>query len=184
MNFFVIFATAVGLAMDAFAVAIASGASGSLRLVDAFRIGGSFGFFQMVMPILGWFLGKSLERFITSFDHWVAFGLLVLIGLKMIHEFFTTNSCERPPEGMTKRRLFLLSVATSIDALAVGVSFAVLDYSILWPSVIIGIVTFLIATAGVLIGRVCCCAWGKRAELAGGIILILIGLKILSDHLK
>ncbi|MBF0122760.1 MAG: manganese efflux pump [Candidatus Omnitrophica bacterium] len=183
MSFLVIFATAVGLAMDAFAVAIASGASGGLRLADAFRIGGSFGFFQMMMPILGWLLGKSLERFMVSFDHWVAFGLLVFIGLKMIHEF-TLPECERSSEQMTKRRLFFLSIATSIDALAVGVSFAVIDYPIFISSVIIGVVTFLIATAGVLIGRVCCCVWGKRAELAGGIILILIGLKILLEHLK
>ena len=183
MNYLVIFATAIGLAMDAFAVAIAAGASGKLRLADAFRIGGSFGFFQMIMPIAGWFLGKSLERFMAAYDHWVAFGLLVFIGLKMIHEFMTPD-CERSPDPMTRRRLLLLSVASSIDALAVGVSFAVLNYPILWPSVMIGIVTFLIAVSGVLIGRMCCCVWGKRAELAGGIILILIGLKILLDHLK
>lgn len=183
MNFLVIFATAVGLAMDAFAVAIASGASGRIRMVDALRIGGSFGFFQMAMPVLGWFLGKGLERFIASFDHWVAFGLLVMIGLKMIHEFLSSD-CTRSPEVMTKRRLLILSIATSIDALAVGVSFAVLDYPIVLASTIIGVVTFLIATIGVLIGRVCCCVWGKRAELAGGIILIFIGLKILLDHLQ
>ncbi|MBF0569658.1 MAG: manganese efflux pump [Candidatus Omnitrophica bacterium] len=183
MSFLVIFATAVGLAMDAFAVALAAGAVGSVRTADALRIGGSFGFFQMMMPLAGWVLGTQLKHVIAAFDHWVAFGLLVFIGLKMIHEFFSSSDCERSPQAMTARRLFFLSVATSIDALAVGVSFAVLDYPVLWAAVIIGIVTFIIATAGVLIGRVCCCVWGRRAELAGGIILILIGSKILWDHL-
>lgn len=182
MDSFIIFAIAAGLAMDAFAVAVAAGANGSARIADALRIGGSFGFFQMAMPMAGWVLGFQLKRIISAFDHWVAFGLLVLIGLKMIYEFFGPDECARPPRVMSARRLFFLSVATSIDALAVGISFAVLEYPVLAACFIIGIVTFFIATAGVLIGRVCCCAWGRRAELAGGIVLILIGIKILYDH--
>jgi putative Mn2+ efflux pump MntP len=184
MNYFVIVLTAIGLSMDAFAVAVAAG-SGIVekRTAQALRIGFSFGFFQMVMPILGWFLGTKLKYLISAVDHWVAFGILSLVGLKMIRDSFDTSVCENPRALMTGHRLFLLSVATSIDALAVGISFAFLDYPVLLVASIIGIITFMISTAGVFIGHYCSCLWGRRAELLGGILLILIGLKILYDHL-
>jgi putative Mn2+ efflux pump MntP len=185
MSLLVIFFIAIGLSMDAFAVAIAAGASvREHRTVQALRIGGCFGFFQMIMPIVGWLLGSHLKHLIAAFDHWVAFGLLVLIGLKMIHEFFSNQDCTRDNRLMTVNRLLLLSVATSIDALAAGVSFAFSDYPILTAALAIGIITFLLSAIGVLIGCFSCCIWGKRAELAGGIILILIGIQILLQHLR
>jgi putative Mn2+ efflux pump MntP len=184
MNYFVIVLTAIGLSMDAFAVAVAAG-SGIIekRTAQAIRIGLSFGLFQMFMPILGWFLGSRLKPFISVVDHWVVFGILTLVGLKMIRDSFDTSVCENPRALMSGHRLFWLSVATSVDALAVGLSFAFLDYPVLLVASIIGVITFLISTAGVFIGHYCSCLWGRRAELAGGLLLILIGLKILYDHL-
>ncbi len=184
MNYLVIILTAIGLSMDALAVSIVAGSSvAKRRTAQALRIGGSFGLFQMFMPMIGWALGTSLKHLISDYDHWVAFGLLSAIGAKMLHEAFVNDACTRPTLPMTNRRLFLLSVATSIDALAVGVGFAFLDYPVFWASLIIGVVTFLVSAAGVFIGHFCSCLWGKRAEFAGGILLILIGAKILFDHL-
>jgi putative Mn2+ efflux pump MntP len=181
----VVLLTAVGLSMDAFAVAIAAGGNiREQRTAHALRIGGSFGFFQMLMPIIGWLLGSHLKSLITSFDHWIAFGLLAAIGLKMVRDSFGGEACVAEHRPLTRKRLLLLSVATSIDALAVGVSFAFIDYPILVAAITIGVVTFLISTVGIFIGCACCCLWGRRAELAGGLILILIGLKILWDHLR
>ncbi|MEI6437831.1 MAG: manganese efflux pump MntP family protein [Candidatus Omnitrophota bacterium] len=184
MSLIVIFFTAIGLSMDAFAVALASGsAAGSSRVRHALRLGGAFGAAQMLMPLLGWFLGVRLKQVILSYDHWIAFVLLSGIGLKMIWESFSEDDCAK--EGslpITRRRLFLLSVATSIDALAVGVTFAFLDCPVVLASVIIGAVTFVLAGAGAIIGCFCCCVWGRRAERLGAVILILIGLKILLEH--
>ncbi|MBF0387047.1 MAG: manganese efflux pump [Candidatus Omnitrophica bacterium] len=184
MSLVVIFMTAVGLAMDAFAVALASGSAvAGSRWRHALRLGGAFGLAQMLMPLIGWFLGFKLKSVITSFDHWIAFGLLVFIGVKMLRESFSADDCVRSPEPLTARRLLVLAVATSIDALAVGVTFAFLDCPVVQASVIIGVVTFVIAGAGALIGAFCCCLWGRQAERLGGIILILIGAKILVEHL-
>ncbi len=184
MSLIVIVLTAVGLAMDAFAVALASGnAAVSSRLRHALRLGGAFGLAQMLMPLIGWFLGIRLKHFIVSFDHWIVFGLLVFVGVKMFRESFSGDDCVKGSEPMTARRLFLLSVATSIDALAVGVTFAFLDCPIVLASVIIGAVTFVIAASGAFIGCFCCCLWGRRAERLGAVILILIGIKILLEHL-
>ena len=184
MNIFVILLTAVGLAMDAFAVAVILGSRMTeSKIQRALQIGVSFGFFQMMMPIIGWLLGASLKQLITSFDHWIAFGLLAVIGLKMIHgSFHKENRAEE--EALSHRRLLGLSVATSIDALAVGVTFAFLDYPVFIAATIIGVVTFVIATAGVFIGQIASSLWGRRAEFVGGVILILIGIKILLEHLK
>lgn len=185
MNILMILFTAVGLSMDAFAVAVAAGASGVKHMRDALRIGAAFGFFQMMMPIAGWVLGTQLKHFISAFDHWVAFVLLAFIGGKMVYESFSfEEGCERKKGEMTDKRLLLLSIATSIDALAVGVSLAMLEQPVILASVIIGVVTFILSTTGVFVGRLFCCVWGKRAECTGGVILILIGIKILWDHLK
>jgi putative Mn2+ efflux pump MntP len=183
MSIFVILFTAIGLAMDAFAVALASGSPMVIsRTRHALRLGSAFGLAQMVMPLIGWFLGISLKKYILDFDHWVAFGLLLFIGLKMCKESFSSEDCVRESTVMSDRRLFLLSVATSIDALAVGVSFAFLDCPVIMAAAIIGVVTFVIAGIGALIGCFCCCIWGRRAEMLGGIILISIGVKILLYH--
>ncbi len=170
--------------MDAFAVALASGsASVPSRIRHALRLGAAFGAAQAVMPIIGWGLGFWLRHFITAVDHWIAFGLLAFIGVKMIREALFPDDCDKRPDPMNIRRLLVLSVATSIDALAVGLSFALLGQGILVAAALIGVVTFVIATAGGLIGCFCCCVWGRRAEMFGGAVLIMIGLKILLDHL-
>ncbi|MBF0595543.1 MAG: manganese efflux pump [Candidatus Omnitrophica bacterium] len=184
MSLIVIFITAIGLAMDAFAVALASGSAVVTgRVNHSLRLGGAFGLAQMVMPLIGWVLAIRLKHFIFSVDHWIAFVLLALVGFKMIKESFAGDDCAKEPGPMTNRRLFLLAIATSIDALAIGVTFAFLDCPVVLASVIIGAVTFLIAAAGAFIGCFCCCVWGRRAELCGGIVLVLIGIKILMDHL-
>ncbi len=185
MGIFSILFIAVGLSMDAFAVALASGrASVPSRMRHALRLGAAFGLAQMIMPLLGWALGSQLRQFITAFDHWIAFGLLAFIGGKMVRESFSGDACEKPEGPMSPRRLLLLSLATSIDALVVGLSLAFLGQGIFWASALIGLVTFVIATAGGIIGCCCCCVWGRRAELFGGVVLILIGSKILLDHLR
>ncbi len=185
MSLLVIVLTAIGLAMDAFAVALVSGrVVGSSRALHALRLGAAFGLAQMIMPVIGWIMVVKLKHWILSVDHWIAFIVLLVIGLKMIRESFPDkDDCEKKVELMTNRRLFMLSLATSIDALAVGVTFAFLDCAVILTSLIIGFVTFLIATAGAFIGCICCCVWGRWAERLGGIILILIAVKILLEHL-
>ena len=135
------------------------------------------------MPLAGWALGVRLKSVIVSFDHWIAFGLLLFIGFKMLRESFVDGDRGQEADLMTGRRLFLLAIATSIDALAVGVTFAFLEYPVLLACVIIGVVTFIISALGALIGCFCCSLWGRRAERLGGVILILIGVKILLEHL-
>ena len=138
------------------------------------------------MPFLGWLLGTRFEKYITSIDHWIAFFLLALIGGKMIYEVFRGDNEEENIE-MDKpldiKELLILAIATSIDALAVGITFAFLDYPVLQSVIIIGITTFVISTAGVVIGNIFGSRYKSHAELAGGIILVLIGLKILLEHL-
>lgn len=186
MNFFIVIAVAFALAMDAFAVAV--GVSLSLKEMtrrQAFRLAFLFGFFQFMMPILGWLAGQSLFRYIHAFDHWVAFGLLLFIGGRMAFESFrASEKAEKKVADPTKGlSLFILSLATSIDALAVGLSFAALHLTILYPAIVIGIICFLITAIGTKIGPVMGQLIGKRAELAGGLILIGIGIKILVDHI-
>jgi putative Mn2+ efflux pump MntP len=186
MNFFLIIVVALALAMDAFAVSV--GVSLSLERIttlQTFRLAFSFGSFQFLMPLLGWSAGRNVLNYIQTFDHWVAFGLLAFIGSKMIYESFKRT--KMPPEKSSDPTkglsLVFLSVATSIDALAAGLSFAVLRLTILYPAVIIGLIAFLMTVLGVKIGPVLGRLGGKRAELLGGLILILIGLKILFEHL-
>ena len=174
---------AVGLAMDAFAVSICSGlVIERLRLRDAVRIAFSFGAFQALMPVFGWLAGLAVSDVIQKFDHWAAFGLLALIGSKMIYE---ANRGGHKPCRSDPRKLVVLlalSVATSIDALAVGVTFAFLDVSIAVSAAVIGVVTFLLSLAGVYIGRRTGHRFERKAETAGGLILIAIGAKILIKH--
>jgi putative Mn2+ efflux pump MntP len=184
MNFFFVFGIAFALAMDAFAVAVGVSLK-KIRRRQAFRLAFYFGFFQFMMPILGWLAGQSLFSYIHAFDHWVAFGLLLFIGGRMaIGSLRAGEKAERKVADPTKGlSLFMLSLATSIDALAVGLSFAALHLTILYPAVVIGIICFLITAIGTKIGPLIGQLIGKRAELAGGLVLIGIGIKILVDHL-
>jgi len=177
---------AVALAMDAFTVAMAVGLhlSGNGRIAPRqyFRLGFHFGLFQFLMPILGWLAGTTVRQYIESFDHWLAMILLSYIGIKMIRESSRTEEYSRPDptKGMS---LVVLSVATSIDALAMGLSLALLGVGIIYPSVVIGIVALVFTVAGLALGRIIGMKWRSRVTLAGGLILIGIGLKILAEHL-
>jgi len=175
----------VSLSMDAFAVALCKGLSmKKLNMRNALIIALFFGGFQAAMPFIGWLLGKQFAQFITGFDHWIIFGLLVLIGGKMVYEAFSAEDCPAGSGDVIKvKELVLLSMATSIDALAVGVSFAFLQVQILPAILLIGIITLVISLIGVIIGNRFGVHFQKKAELSGGIILILIGIKILFDHL-
>jgi len=186
MNVLVVLGMAVALAMDCFAVALGmSCGHGKLSGGQTFRLALSFALFQFAMPIIGWFAGENLLRYIEGFDHWIAFGLLALVGGKMIRESFgAQKGDEEPPAGRTRGlSIVVLSVATSIDALVVGLSLAVLRTNILYPAAVIGIICFALTVAGSKLGPVVGRIAGKRAELAGGLILVGIGIKILVEHL-
>lgn len=175
---------AIALAMDAFAVAIATGvALKSVSPRQTFRLAWHFGLFQALMPIVGWYLGGTVRSYIEAYDHWIAFGLLGYIGYKMIKEAFDEEDTSQgdPTKGMT---LVMLSIATSIDALAVGLSLSMLGISVWWPSLIIGIVALAFTALGLHIGKTAAQAksLSKYAELLGGTVLICIGLKILVEH--
>jgi len=174
---------AVGLSMDAFAVAITFGLG--MRVLHfryAFRIALFFGLFQALMPIIGYLAGLSIRGFVERFDHWIAFGLLSFIGSKMIYEAFSLED-ERPMDPQDLLLLLTLAFATSIDALAVGLSLSFLKVDIVQPAVIIGVTTLLISFAGVIIGQRMGHLFEKKIEIAGGIILIIIGIKILCEHI-
>ena len=176
---------AVGLAMDAFAVSIGAGLT--LKTVDArqtFRLAWHFGLFQALMPIIGWLAGLSVERWIAPVDHWIAFGLLAVIGGKMIYEALKDDEETRRGDPTKGWSLMLLSVATSIDALAVGLSLALLDVSIWWPAVVIGLVAGAFTTVGMQLGKRFGALLGRRMEVVGGIVLIAIGVQILVKHLS
>ena len=173
---------AVGLSMDAFAVSVCKGLSVKrLQIRHALLAGLYFGGFQFLMPVLGWLLGYRFEGLITSVDHWIAFGLLALIGANMVRESFA--DAEKLDDDFCFRAMLPLAVATSIDALAVGVTFAFLEVRILPASAMIGVTTFLLSALGIKIGHVFGSRWKAWSERIGGIILILIGLKILLEHL-
>ena len=175
---------AVGLAMDAFAVSICKGLATPKISVKHMMIAGIwFGGFQALMPLIGYFLGSTFEKYITAFDHWVAFVLLGIIGANMIKEAFSKKE-EQESASFGFKSMFIMAIATSIDALAVGITFALLpNVNIIAAVLFIGVVTFLFSAAGVKIGNVFGAKYKSKAELAGGIILILLGLKILLEHL-
>ena len=179
---------AAGLSMDAFAVAVCKGLNMTkLNYRHAFVIALFFGVFQALMPLIGWFLGTQLADYITAVDHWVAFALLAFIGGRMIAEAMKPDDGrENCPatKGLDITELFILAIATSIDALAVGITFALLpDTSIVLSVSLIGAITFVLSFLGVAIGNRFGAKYEKKAELAGGVILVLIGLKILLEHL-
>ena len=184
MSLWELFVIAVGLSMDAFAVSICKGlATGKVRLRHAVTAGVYFGGFQALMPLIGYLLGVRFQSMITAFDHWIAFVLLAFIGLNMIRESREEAEEEKPYTGINFKELFILAVATSIDALAVGVTFAFLQVNIVPAIASIGCTTFVISLAGVYVGNVFGARYKSRAELTGGVILVLIGLKILLEHL-
>ena len=178
-----LFILAVGLSMDAFAVAVCKGlAMPKCTFKKAAIVGLWFGGFQALMPAIGYVLGAQFQEAIASIDHWIAFVLLALIGGNMIHEALD-NDEEEADASLDVKTMFLLAVATSIDALAIGITFAFLKVNIIPAVCFIGIVTFIISFAGVKIGNVFGARYKNKAEIVGGVILILLGLKILLEHL-
>jgi putative Mn2+ efflux pump MntP len=174
----------IGLSMDCFAVSLALGSTIKTRLLYAASlIALCFGVFQAVMTLIGWGAGVSVIMLISSYDHWVAFILLAIVGGKMVWEGISGEDHEGPIDSIRLYPLIILSIATSIDALAVGVSFGVLQTAILLPAVIIGIVCFGISFSGVMLGERLETVLGDKMEVLGGVILILIGVKILYEHM-
>jgi len=176
---------AVALSADAFAVSVCKGlCMRKLNYNQALLIAAFFGAFQGIMPIIGYYLGKSFEKYITEYDHWIAFVLLGFIGGKMIYEAIKNDEeKECSLEKLKIKELFILAIATSIDALAVGITFAILAVNIWSSSGIIALTTFILSFIGVVIGNRFGAKYKRWAELAGGIILVLIGIKILLEHL-
>jgi manganese efflux pump family protein len=185
MNLLTLLGIAVGLAMDAFAVSIAVGLNAQqVGLRMTVRLAWHFGLFQALMPVIGWLAGLSVERWISGVDHWVAFVLLGAIGGHMVYQAVWGDEEERAAKDRTRgASLVVLSVATSIDALAVGLSLALLGVEIWYPAAVIGVVAFVFTAVGLHLGRRFGARFGKRMEILGGIILIGIGIKILLDHL-
>lgn len=183
MGLIELFLIAVGLSMDAFAVSVCKGlAMPKCTFKKAAIVGLWFGGFQALMPAIGYVLGAQFQEAIASIDHWIAFVLLALIGGNMIHEALD-NDEEEADASLNVKTMFLLAVATSIDALAIGITFAFLKVNIIPAVCFIGIVTFIISFAGVKIGNVFGARYKNKAEIVGGVILILLGLKILLEHL-
>lgn len=184
MDMLTVILIALGLSMDAVAVAIGMGLSiNSLQIRQGFVIGLFFGSFQALMPVAGWLAGRSLRSVMMSVDHWVAFGLLVIVGAKMIYESLRDKSGEDGSRMFNMRSLVTLSVATSIDAFAIGISFAMLKISIVSPVLIIGVTTFLLSFLGVGLGKHAGHLMPKKFEIVGGVILIGIGFRILAEHI-
>lgn len=182
MGFVELFLIAVGLSMDAFAVSVCKGLSvQKLEKKHMALVGLYFGGFQFLMPVLGYLLGARFESLITNVDHWIAFALLLVIGGNMIKESF--GEAEKLNDDFGFKTMLMLAVATSIDALAVGITFAFLQVSIVPAALLIGVTTFCLSALGIYIGNRFGARYKSRAELAGGIILILIGVKILLEHL-
>ena len=184
MTYFELILLSIGLAMDASAVSLGAAASGFASHPRAiFRLAFHFGLFQAVMPGIGWLLGSTVVEYIVNWDHWIAFGLLAIVGGRMIHEGLHPDA-ERissdPSKGLT---LISLSIATSIDALAVGLSFSMLEMDIFIPCLIIGVTTFVLAILAIRLGRVAGEYLGSRVEVLGGLILLGIGVRILYSHM-
>ena len=182
MGLFELFVLALGLSMDAFAVSICKGLSlGKIKVKHMVTAGVWFGGFQALMPLLGYFMGSLFSDMITKYSHWIAFILLLLIGGNMIKESFGEE--EALDNSMSIQSMFLLAIATSIDALAVGVSFAFLNVSIVPAVTFIGVVTFICSAIGVKIGSIFGDKYKSKAELCGGIVLVILGIKILLEGL-
>ncbi|MHB8138762.1 MAG: manganese efflux pump MntP [Smithellaceae bacterium] len=184
MSLLTIFLLAVGLGVDAFSVAIGIGAVNKNKSwAPVVRLSFAFGIFQFVMPLIGWLAGSTVVQMIETFDHWTAFGLLVLIGGKMIWEGFERESDEEKADQTSGWPLLLLSIATSIDALAVGFSLSLLKTPVLFPALIIGVVCFIMTAIGMTFGKGLARIFGRKVEILGGLVLIAIGVKILMEHI-
>lgn len=183
MDLLSLFLIAVGLSMDAFAVSVCKGlATPKYKLKYSMICGAWFGGFQALMPAVGYLLGVNFKKYITAIDHWIAFVLLALIGFNMIREALK-NDDEGADPSFTAKSMSLFAVATSIDALAIGITFAFLDVNIVAAVLFIGVCTFVISAAGVKIGSAFGTRFKSKAEIAGGAILIILGLRILVEHL-
>ncbi len=175
---------AVGLSMDSFAVSVVNGfCIEKLRIKKMLLIAVSFMVFQSLMPVLGWFAGSTIESYIRNIDHWIAFALLLYLGIRMVYSG-SNNTVQRSSGDIRFPEILTQSFATSIDALAVGLSLAVLKVHILLPVVIIGVTTFIFSVAGLIIGKYSGKRFKRSSEIIGGVILILIGVKILVEHLS
>jgi putative Mn2+ efflux pump MntP len=175
---------ALGLAMDAFAVSIGAGTNGNVRGPrPVFRLSFHFGLFQALMPIIGWLVGTRVAGYISGIDHWVAMALLAFVGVRMIRSGLSKDCDECPPDPSRGGTLVMLSVATSIDALAVGLSLAMLRTNIFYPAAVIGIITGSLSLLGVLLGRRLGGMFGKRMEVLGGLILNSIGVRVVLAHI-
>jgi putative Mn2+ efflux pump MntP len=184
MSTFEIILLALALSIDAFAVSLSAAATGKASDARAtFRLSFHFGLFQFMMPVLGWTAGLALAPVITAFDHWVAFALLGFIGVRMIRSSSGPGPAEESEDPSRGFTLMALSVGTSLDALAVGLSLSLLGTDIWWPSVVIGVVTTVVCLVAIRLGRRMNASLGKRAELLGGVILLVIALRILLSHL-
>ncbi len=187
MGFAELFVLAIGVSMDAFAVSICKGlAMQKATVKSCATVGGWFGGFQALMPLIGFYLGTLFAQAIEAVDHWVAFGLLGILGVNMLKEAFSKDcdDCEETSADLSAKTMFVMAVATSIDALAVGISLAMAGDVNIWISVaLIGLTTFLTSAIGVRIGNVFGAAFEKKAQMAGGIILVILGVKILLEHL-
>ena len=185
MSYFTIFIIAFVLAIDAFAVSFSAGAYfGKADKHQRFRLSFHFGLFQFLMPVLGWFAGIEIVEYIEFFDHWVAFAILLIIGLKMIWDALKNND-EIIENDISKGwTLISLSIATSIDALAVGFSLGIINSEIFLPSIIIGIVAAIMSLIGIKMGELLSSKFGSRISAFGGIVLILIGINIIAEHLN
>jgi putative Mn2+ efflux pump MntP len=185
MDFFTLFGIALALAMDAFAVALGAGMSlDPLTGRHLFRLGFHFGLFQALMPLIGWGAGRAIRPWIAAYAPWIAFGLLMVVGGRMIREALRRETGETPKADPTRGwSLVLLSIATSLDALAVGLSLAMLGVGIWIPALVIGLVAGLLTVAGMVLGRRLGKVWNRGVEVFGGLVLCAIGLKILIQHL-
>ncbi len=184
MDWFSLLAIAVALAMDAFTVAVVTGLTVEhLTKKQVLRMASSFGLFQAAMPVIGWAAGHAAYDYIAAFDHWIAFGLLAFVGGRMILGASNAEEESYPSDPTSGWELLTLSVATSIDALAVGLSLAMVGSTILVPALVIGIVAAALTVVGMVLGRRIGSLWGKRLEIVGGLILIAIGIRILIEHL-
>jgi putative Mn2+ efflux pump MntP len=184
MSFFEVLLIALSMAMDAFAVCLGAGTQPDTKgLRPTFRLAFHFGLFQFLMPVLGWLGGTTISEYISSFDHWIAFGLLIFVGARMIRSGLNPDGDaykNNPSRGLT---MVMLSIAVSIDALAIGLTLAFLKVSVWYPAIVIGIVTGLMSWLGVSIGNRLGEKFGKVMEVVGGIILALIGIRIVVSHL-
>ena len=187
MSFTELLLIAIGLSMDAFAVALCKGLNMiKINYKHTFIIASFFGGFQALMPLIGWLIGSQFSQYITSFDHWVAFVLLGFIGAKMLYEAFKNekDDCECCNNSINVKEIFIMAIATSIDALAVGITFAMIPDTNIFISIgIIGVITFVLSGIGVFIGNKFGSKYEQKAQIAGGIILVLMGIKILLEHL-